>query len=154
MAGASLAATPVTRPTPSGLPVPRYVSLKFDEVNARAGPGDDYRMLWVYRARGLPVQIIEETADWRRICDPQGGRAWVKATGVDGRRTVLSLQPGAVAVRARPDAIAPVRAYLAAKAVARLDRCRGGWCRIQAASASGWLLAAQVWGTDDVRQCR
>jgi hypothetical protein len=58
------------RVTPSGLSVPRYVSLKFDPVNARAGPSDDHRLLWVYHARGMPVQVIAETVEWRRICDP------------------------------------------------------------------------------------
>ena len=38
------------RVTPSGLPVPRYVTLKFDAVNARAGPSDDHKLLWVYHA--------------------------------------------------------------------------------------------------------
>ena len=52
---------PHGRETPSGLPVPRYVSLKFAEVNARGGPGDDYKLLWVYRAKGLPMQVIAET---------------------------------------------------------------------------------------------
>ena len=51
------------RKTPSGLDVPRYVSLKFNEVNARGGPGDDYKLLWTYRARGLPLQVIAETSD-------------------------------------------------------------------------------------------
>ena len=64
------------RPTPSGLPVPRYVSLKFDKVNARSGPGDDHRLLFVYRVRGLPMQVVAETAEWRRVCDPEEiGRA-------------------------------------------------------------------------------
>ena len=56
------------RPTPSGLPVPRWVVLKFEVVNARSAPGDDSRLLWVYRAKGLPVQVVAETNEWRRIC--------------------------------------------------------------------------------------
>ena len=60
------------RQTPSGQPVPRYVSLKFDKVYARAGPGEDHRLLWVYEAKGLPVQVIAENIEWRRICDPDG----------------------------------------------------------------------------------
>jgi SH3-like domain-containing protein len=151
-AGGASAAEPV-RPTPSGLPVPRYVSLKFDEVNARSGPGDDYRLLWVYRARGLPVQVVAETSDWRRVCDPQGGLAWVKATGVDSRRSALNAHPSPLPLRAKPDPSAMVKAYLASKAVAALDRCQGGWCRVKAASAAGWLKAADVWGTDESRQC-
>ncbi len=39
------------RATPSGFPVPRYVTLKFGTVNARAGPGDDHRLLWVYKVK-------------------------------------------------------------------------------------------------------
>src|SRR6201991_3487678 len=76
--GPAQAAPPAPeRQTPSGMPVPRYVSLKFDKVNARAGPGDDHRLLWVYKVKGLPVQVVAETAEWRRICDPDGKLAWV-----------------------------------------------------------------------------
>ena len=36
--GADAVVQPGGRQTPSGFPVPRYVSLKFDKVNARGGP--------------------------------------------------------------------------------------------------------------------
>src|SRR6185437_5073069 len=65
---ASVPEKPAERQTPSGMPVPRYVSLKFDKVNARSGPGDDHRLLFVYRVRGLPLQVIAETSEWRRVC--------------------------------------------------------------------------------------
>ena len=152
-AGAARAAD-AGRPTPSGFPVPRYVSLKFDEVNARGGPGDDYKLLWVYRVKGLPLQVVAETSDWRRVCDPQGSLAWVKATGVNGLRTTLSLSPVPLALHAKPDPAAKVQAYLAARAVADLDRCKGGWCRVKASGASGWVPAGDIWGADERRQCR
>ncbi len=142
------------RPTPSGLPVPRYVSLKFGEVNARGGPGDDYRLLWVYRTHGLPVQVVAETRDWRRVCDPMGGLAWVKGTGVDGRRTVMRLQPSRLPLLATPDPSAKVQAFLDGRAVASLERCKGGWCKIKAPGASGWTPQSAVWGTDARPQCR
>jgi hypothetical protein len=69
-------AAEAARKTPSGQPVPRYVSLKFDKVNARAGPADDSRLLWIYHARGLPLQVVAETDEWRRVCDPSGAVAW------------------------------------------------------------------------------
>ena len=145
------------RETPSGLPVPRYVSLKFAEVNARGGPGDDYRLLWVYRAHGLPVQVIAETKDWRRVCDPMGGLAWVKSTGVDGRRTAIRLQPTPLPLLDRPQigakSEAKVSAVLAAKSVARLGKCKDGWCKLQAPGGSGWAPAAALWGTDERPQC-
>ncbi|HEX4095952.1 MAG TPA: SH3 domain-containing protein [Caulobacteraceae bacterium] len=143
------------RATPSGLAVPRYVSLKFDEVNARGGPGDDYRLLWVYRAKGLPLQVIEETQEWRRVCDPTGAVAWVKATGVDGRRTVIRLKTDPLPLLDKPAAGSKTDATLAARAVTFLDRCnKDGWCKLKNKRGGGWAPPGELWGTDDARQCR
>lgn len=141
-------------PTPSGLPVPRYVSLKFDSVNARAGPSDDHRLLWVYHAKGLPVQVIAETEDWRRICDPDGQVSWVHRRTTDGRRTVMRLKPGPASILSSPKAQASVVAYLAPRALASIDRCNKGWCKVKVGSIGGWMAASDLWGTDDAPQCR
>ncbi len=148
------AAPNADRPTPSGYPVPRYVTLKFGEVNARAGPGDDHRLLWVYRTKGLPVQVVAETADWRRVCDPEGGKAWVHKRVTDGRRAVLNLGAQRAPLSKRPQAGAATSAYLAPRAKAELDRCEKGWCRIKAPGASGWVREGAVWGTATAPQCR
>jgi SH3-like domain-containing protein len=142
------------RPTPSGLPVPRYVSLKFADVNARAGPGDDSRLLWVYHVKGLPVQVVAETDEWRRICDPEGGLAWVHKRTTDGRRTVMRLSSQPLPLLTGPRPNARVKAYLQGRALADLDRCDKGWCRIKAGPASGWAPAGEVWGTQEAAQCR
>src|ERR1700744_3227210 len=105
LAGASAARAggkPAETSTPSGLPVPRYVSLKFDSVNARSGPSDDHRLLWVYHARGLPVQVLAVPADWRRICDADGQVSWVTQRTTTGRRTVMPVGAAPLPLRAQP----------------------------------------------------
>jgi SH3-like domain-containing protein len=155
LAAPSLAADKQDRPTPSGLPVPRWVSLKFDTVNARSAPGDDSRLLWVYKTRGLPVQVVAETAEWRRICDPERGLAWVHRRTTDGRRMAWRLKPGALPLHAKADGSSRTVAYLAPRALADLDRCnKDGWCKLKAGHASGWAPAAEVWGTADQPLCR
>lgn len=149
-----LGAAPADKTTPSGLPVPRYVSLKFADVNARAGPGDDTRLLWVYRVKGLPVQVVAETDEWRRICDPEGGLAWVHKRTTDGRRTVMRLAATPLPLRGAAKPTAHVNAYLQSRALADLDRCEKGWCRIKAGDRSGWVPAGEVWGTAEAAQCR
>ena len=148
--GCALAAE---RQTPSGLPVPRYVTLKFNEVNARAGPGDDYPARWVYRVRGLPVQVVAETAEWRKVCDPEGGSAWVHRRTTDGHRSVIRMAPMPLGLRAKPEAASPVVAILAARGLAPLDKCKNGWCRIEGKKRSGWAPQAEVWGTAEAAQC-
>ncbi len=142
------------RPTPSGLPVPRYVTLKFDKVNARAGPGDDHRLLWVYRTRGLPVQVVAETAEWRRVCDPEGGLAWVHRRVTDGRRSVMNTDARPAPLYRKPRIGAETAAYLAPRSLASLMRCQKGWCRVKADRATGWVREGALWGTAEVPQCR
>ncbi len=151
---AAAAGAPAGRTTPSGLPVPRYVALKFAEVNARAGPDDHSRLLWTYRVRGLPVQIVAETREWRRICDPEGGLAWVHERMTDGRRSVMRTAAQPLPLLANPKAGAKPRAFLVSRGLASLDRCKRGWCHVHLDNAAGWAPAGELWGTDDRAQCR
>jgi SH3-like domain-containing protein len=148
------ASDPAARKTPSGLPVPRYVSLKFGVVNARGGPGDDYKLLWTYRVRDLPLQVVAETEDWRRVCDSEGQIAWVHRRTVTERRTVLVEQSSDLLLRKRPDPAAAASATLVSHALADLDVCKAGWCRLHVGHASGWAPANVLWGISDAPQCR
>ncbi|ADG12581.1 hypothetical protein B7G68_21290 [Caulobacter segnis] len=142
------------RITPSGLEVPRYVSLKYAEVNARKGPDEAHQLLWVYRAKGLPVQVVAETREWRRICDPEGGLAWVHRRTVDGRRSAMRVQPTNLPLLSAPKDGAKINAYLKSRSVAALDKCEDGWCRLRADGASGWAREREIWGADPAVQCR
>jgi len=149
-----LPARAAERATPSGYPVPRYITLKFDEVYARAGPGEDHRLLWVYRVKGLPVQVVAENSEWRRVCDPSGGVAWVHKRLTDGRRNVLVTQAAPVAIRKKPKAGAEVAAYLNPRSLAALIRCDKGWCKVKLDGATGWTPAQGLWGVAETLQCK
>lgn len=60
----------------SGLPLPRFVSLKADRVNVRKGPGTDYPIAWVFERAGLPVEVVREYGIWRQIGDSDGSQGW------------------------------------------------------------------------------
>lgn len=132
--------------TPSGLPVPRFVTLKFDEVNGRAGPSRDHPVLWTYHRRGLPVQVVAETENWRRIRDPEGDLSWMHKRTLDGVRAVVATAETPLRERARPDE--EIVAVAEPGAVLSLDRCLAGWCRLEAGEYEGWAQAATLWGVD------
>jgi SH3-like domain-containing protein len=134
--------------------IPRWGALKFGEVNARAGPGEDTRVLFVYRSRGLPVQILAETREWRRVCDSDRTMVWVKATAVTERRTVLRKAAQSLPLRAAPAPGAKVAAVMAGRSVAELKRQHGSWIEVKAGGRTGWAPAAELWGTDNRPQCR
>ena len=140
--------------TPSGFCVPRWVSLKHGEVMARKGPGKDYPAQWAYHVQGLPVQVVAETEEWRRICDPDGSLSWVHERTTDGHRTVMRTAAGPAPILQGPHANAPVTAYLASRALAAVDRCAKGWCKVHVGAAAGWIDAGTVWGAAEAPQCR
>jgi SH3-like domain-containing protein len=125
--------------------VPRFVTLRADEVNLRTGPGERYPIDWVLVRKGLPVEIVEEFDVWRKIRDFQGSEGWVHQRMLTGARNVLV--EGAVRVlHVQPDPASPPAARAEAGVVARLIECRGPWCRIEAQGIKGWLTRDEIWG--------
>ncbi|MEI9905100.1 MAG: SH3 domain-containing protein [Asticcacaulis sp.] len=140
--------------TPSHQPVPRWAMLRKDEVYARNGPSKDNPIAWTYHALSLPVQIISETRDWRLICDPDGGVAWVSRTMLQAQKTVLSPAAQKLDMRDSPNSSADIRAVLKTRALAVLDKCRKDWCKVSAGGESGWVPQSALWGTQSAPVCR
>src|SRR5690606_12251440 len=88
----------------TNLPLPRYVSMRSDRINVRRGPGPDYRKDGVFRRAGLPVRIVDEYGDWRRIVDKDEAGGWVYHAMLTGRRTVLIVDDGVVLRKEPSDA--------------------------------------------------
>lgn len=128
----------------SGLPVPRFVSLRYDEAIGRSGPSRQHPELYVYRRAGLPLEVIQETPDWRKVRDPGGVEVWMHRRLLSGRRAVWALN--AADLHARPEADASLIARIEPGARLWLERCRTDWCRLEADGRRGWAPAASFWG--------
>lgn len=135
--------------TASGLPVPRYVSLKSDHVNVRAGPTKDNDVAWVYTRSGLPVEITAEFENWRRVRDSEGAEGWVYHSLLSGRRTAvitMKNKDDLAALYERADASSAISARLQAGVVAQVKHCASGWCRVVGNGFDGWIEQQRLWG--------
>ena len=135
----------VAAKTPSGFEVPRYVSLKVGKTNGRSGPSLNHPILWQYRRPGLPVIIIAETENWRKIRDVNGDESWVYKAGLSGERSVIALKEAPIYKRADKDS--PVVAIADKQALLRLEDCNKALCRIYSTSGiRGWIDNGALWG--------
>lgn len=130
----------------SGLPVPRFASLRSNEVNMRTGPGTRYPIEWVFTREGLPVEIISEFEIWRRVRDPDGAEGWVHKSALSGKRTGMITAAHDLHDAADPQA--PVVAHLEAGATGQILSCTKDWCRLKFDGAKGWLPKADFWGAE------
>jgi len=140
----------------TGLPIPRFVSLKSDRVQVRQGPGTDHKILWVFNRVGLPVEVIQEHENWRQIRDQDGSVGWVAHALLSARRTgvVMAWATG----EARPGAAKPVPllseettsadtvALLEPGVICGIRRCDGRWCHISVGNYRGYIEQTKLWG--------
>jgi SH3-like domain-containing protein len=159
----------------SGLPLPRFASLKSDHVNVRGGPNKDHDVAWIYTRPALPVEITAEFENWRKIRDRDGSEGWVYHTLLSGKRTAFVAQPrtqpprnqstsaqptaaqltNTQSVRAQVD-LAPLhaaadgasalRAMLEPGVLGMVKRCNGQWCRLTGTGFDGWVEQSRLWG--------
>ena len=133
----------------TGLPLPRFVSLKASRVNVRIGPSNEHAVKWIFVRAGLPVEIVQEFENWRRIRDSSGAEGWVYHGLLSGRRTALvapwqNAEPTALYVRG--DATSTVKATLAPNVVVQVRDCDGQWCEVEGPSFAGFVEQAMLWG--------
>jgi len=154
-AGTAAAAGAVKQPPPNGstgLAVPRFVSLKSDKVNVRRGPSTDQAIVWVFSRAGLPVEIIAESDNWRRVRDSEGAEGWVFHSLLSGRRTVL-ISPWA---KGKGQESVPLHdsrstgsravAELQAGVLGNVVGCDGEWCELTVGDYSGYVEQDKLWG--------
>ena len=130
----------------TNLPLPRFVSLKSAKVYARAGPALRYPIRWIYKRDALPVEIIQEFDNWRKVRDIDGEDGWVHQSLLSGERTVLVQAEDLVALRERSNNKARMVARLEPNVVAHLNKCNGDWCRIEISGFRGWIERNLLWG--------
>jgi SH3-like domain-containing protein len=131
--------------TETQLPLPRFVTLRSNEINLRAGPGINYPIEWIYRRRGMPVEVVAEFDSWRKVRDWQGTEGWVHQSMLDGRRGALIIS-GERILRHDPAAGAAGVARLEPGVIARLKSCNADWCLLESGSHDGWLKRDEFWG--------
>ncbi len=137
----------------SGLPLPRFASLKAPRINMRVGPGTDYAVTWLYKKQGLPVEIVQEYDNWRRIRDVDGTEGWVYHSLLSGTRTAIAApwmrdKGDDIYVNLRGEASenARILAKLQPGVYLTLDECTGDWCQASVDGTEGWVSQAEIWG--------
>lgn len=133
----------------TGLPIPRFVSLKAKRTNMRVGPSLDHRISWVFVRPGVPVEVLEEFEVWRRIRDAEGQDGWVHHAMLSSKRTAI-IDPERkgryVLVYKLPQDNSQKTAKLASGVFSNLMSCEDDWCRIRGQNYQGWVKSGTLWG--------
>lgn len=131
----------------TNLPLPRYVTLKAREGNARRGPGLTHRIDWVFTTAGMPLRITAEHDNWRRVEDVDGLGGWVHYSLLSGVRSAL-VRAELAQMHSRPQSDAPVLLKAESGVIGRLLACQPDWCQLSIGSERGWMEKSALWGVE------
>ena len=129
--------------TQTDLPLPRFASLKSNEVNMRSGPGTQYPIKWVYNKKEMPVEIIAEFGNWRKVKDFEGSEGWILRNLLSGKRTALITQE-TIAYSLYEGENAVLR--LGEMVQVLINKCRKSACEIVFDGTRGWVDKPNLWG--------
>ena len=125
---------------------PYWASLRVDQVNMRVGPGEDYRINWVFHRAHLPVKVLRDMEGWRLVQDPGGARGWVSERFVSHQRSAIITGRGPVDMRGGAGPASPLKWRLLPGLAGALGTCSGGWCQFDVDGRSGYVPQARLWG--------
>jgi len=126
--------------------VPYWASLRATEVNMRVGPGEDYRISWVYHRQHLPVKVLREMEGWRLVQDQDGARGWIMLRFLSHARSAVVVGEGAADMRAAGSDDSALRWHLTPGVVGMLGDCAAGWCQFNVDGRSGYVGQDRLWG--------
>jgi SH3-like domain-containing protein len=126
----------------------RYVSLRSDKAFLREGPTYQHRVLFIYKRKDYPLQVLSVYESWRRVRDADGTVGWMSQTNLSDQRTVLVVGQGLAMLRSAPYVTSPIVAKVQPGVVGKLRACKPQFCEITAGNEKGWIDRARIWGVD------
>ncbi len=126
----------------------RYVSLRSDKAFLREGPTYQHRILFVYKRKDYPLQLLSVYESWRKVRDADGTTGWMSQTMLSDQRTVLVVGKGTAALHTAADEGSSIVAKAEPGVVAKLKACKPQFCEIAASGQKGWIDRTRIWGVD------
>ena len=130
----------------TGLKIPRFVSLKSDNSNLRVGPSENYPVKLKYIVADMPVEIIDEYKNWRKIIDYEENIGWVHKSLLKGNRFAIVNPPYAEGAQIYTKPNGNINGKIGKKNIVKVNKCLIEWCYISFNKNKGWIKKSNLWG--------
>lgn len=120
-------------------------SLKNNKVNVRLGPSKTYPVKFIYQNKYLPVMILDEHYNWRKIKDYDNDVGWVHISQLSRSRTTVTTINNEV-IFSSPSIYSKPKAKLEIYQVLMVKECNKLWCKVKNSKTNGWIKKDHLWG--------
>ena len=128
------------------LEIPRFVSLKSNDVNLRVGPSVNYPIELKYIQKNYPIEIIDEFDVWRKVKDHKNNIGWLHKSLIKGERFVLIKGKKEISKKIYNRPNGQVIGIVGDNNIFNLDACLINWCYVSHKDLKGWISKEFIWG--------
>ena len=121
-----------------------YLTLKYNEVNVRYGPGHDYPVKYVYNKKNLPVKVIDKFYEWKKVIDFKKNSGWIHETQLKKGKSFILLKDQILF--AKPTKHSKPLFKIAKGRLLIVKKCKKNWCRVKTENFLGWIKTNEIWG--------
>jgi len=129
--------------------VPYWASINAGVANMRVGPGETYKIVWVYKRKHLPMKVIRREGPWRMLEDPDGDQGWMRDLLLTRERGAIVIGSGYAEMHAEASEGSRLLWRLEPGVVGLLGDCNSGWCKFDVDGHKGYALEDRLWGAGE-----
>ncbi len=123
-------------------------SLKNNKVNVRLGPSKTYPIKFIYKNKYLPVIIIDEHYNWRKIKDYDNDGGWIHISQLSRSRTTVTTKNNEI-IFSSPSIYSKPKAKLEIYQILIIKKCNELWCKVKNSKTNGWIKKKHLWGVKE-----
>ena len=130
----------------TGLDIPRYISLKSNDVNIRIGPSKNYPIVIKYIKKNFPLKVIDEYEEWRKVEDFKNNTGWVHKSLISGNRTGIISSKNNKIVNVLNTINGNLIGSIGNGNIVQIKKCKIDWCFVAFQNYKGWINKKYIWG--------
>ena len=122
-----------------------FLTLRYDEVNLRQGPGKDYPIKIFYKKKFLPVKVQDSSDNFRKIKDHENNSGWIHISQLSKKKAAIVNNGDLIMFKNSTIYSNPVVSLKEGRLVL-VDKCKIDWCKVKSGGFKGWIKSESLWG--------
>lgn len=122
-----------------------FLTLRYDKVNLRQGPGKDYPIKIFYKKKFLPVLIQDTSDNFRKVKDHENNSGWIHVSQLTKKKAAIVTGRDLIMFKNSTIYSNPV-VILKEGRLVKIDKCKNDWCKVRSGKFKGWVKNSNLWG--------
>ena len=122
-----------------------FLTLKYNRVKVRQGPSFKYPVKFIYKKKYLPIKIIDNKDNFRKITDLKNNNGWIHVSQLTKKKSAINIHNLSIIFK-KPNIYSQPMAKLEKGKIVIVKKCKEDWCKIITNDYKGWIFKNYLWG--------